>query len=1035
MANAIPPLEVKVTVDTSDITKGLQETRKTVEDFGNTVKAQGTFLERFKASAAGVFAADMAQKGLSMLKASISEVIADAQAYERGLAKVNAVIESTGGIAGVTTEHIRQQSAALEELAAVDENLITQAQGVLLTMTNVRNVMGEGNQIFDRATKAALDLSTVMEGDLQGATVLLGKALQDPIKGISRLNKVGIDLTGAQENLIKKLMESGDVLGAQKVILEAVEGRYAGAAEAAGDTFAGAVARAKDKASDFARDLVLNLQPILLKIGKVLGDLINKYIKPFIKFLADNKEALLAMATAVGVMVAGLVIYKTILAATRTAQTLYTVATTLMKGQQLASIASTNGLAASMLKLNAVMRANPIGVIITAVTLLVGGFVMLWNKSETFRKAVIAVGKAGLMAFANMIPMLGKVGEAYLKFILTPLKLLLTALSKLPGVGKYAKTGLDMLTKGLDGVSDFADKASAKAKELAGNLDKLNKPIKIGGGGLDKGKGKGKGGSTDYGVTDAANEAAKAAAEKEKERLEKLAEYQKDVQSIYKDMNDTIAEAQEKAAEALEARNERMAEAHERYNETVADLNKRYNETIAEAEERAEEQRADARESYRKAEAEAKKRFAKAQIDIAKQYNDKVTDLEKTLQDKLAQIRENADAKRADLTQKAAEKQAGIIKQSMDRLRSAFASKTGFDLGEAMAGGKSADALLADLRNKLAAAKELQANAAALAGMGYSQTFIEQVVKNGPEAGNKIAEALKAASPEATKELQSLYGQVETVSETGLDALAKTMNEGGKLATSELMEAYTQVASDLRESLTEVDRQMQEGLAEAQAAYASAMTEAKAERDARMAEAMTQMNEAIAEAKEALEAALAEAEKTLAKSRAEAQKRLNEGLAEAQKTLQKALEDAQKSYEKAIDEINKSTMKKIEELKAKLAEVAALIAAIASAQAAAAAMASAPVYTPIVPTGPGSGNTTGGGSTTGNTVSVTNNITSTQVDTAAVSTATISAIRFGNVIVPTAPTTLASRESGAIGAASIASRTRLDPSYVAMRAR
>ena len=177
MANAIPPLEVKVTVDTSDITKGLQETRKTVEDFGNTVKAQGTFLERFKASAAGVFAADMAQKGLSMLKASISEVIADAQAYERGLAKVNAVIESTGGIAGVTTEHIREQSAALEALAAVDENLITQAQGVLLTMTNVRNVMGEGNQIFDRATAAALDLSTVMEGDLQGATVLGGEAV------------------------------------------------------------------------------------------------------------------------------------------------------------------------------------------------------------------------------------------------------------------------------------------------------------------------------------------------------------------------------------------------------------------------------------------------------------------------------------------------------------------------------------------------------------------------------------------------------------------------------------------------------------------------------------------------------------------------------------------------------------------------------------------------------------------------------------------------------------------------------------------
>jgi hypothetical protein len=62
MANAIPPIEVKVQVDTSDITEGLQDTKKAVEDFGNTVRAQGTFLERFRASAAGVFAADMAQE-------------------------------------------------------------------------------------------------------------------------------------------------------------------------------------------------------------------------------------------------------------------------------------------------------------------------------------------------------------------------------------------------------------------------------------------------------------------------------------------------------------------------------------------------------------------------------------------------------------------------------------------------------------------------------------------------------------------------------------------------------------------------------------------------------------------------------------------------------------------------------------------------------------------------------------------------------------------------------------------------------------
>jgi hypothetical protein len=79
-----------------------------------------------------------------------------------------------------------------------------------------------------------------------------------------------------------------------------------------------------------------------------------------------------------------------------------------------------------------------------------------------------------------------------------------------------------------------------------------------------------------------------------------------------------------------------------------------------------------------------------------------------------------------------------------------------------------------------------------------AKVFIEEVVKQGPEAGNKIAEALKAASPDATKELQSLYGQVEKVSETGLDALAQTMNAGGKLATAELMDAYNKYLKILK---------------------------------------------------------------------------------------------------------------------------------------------------------------------------------------------------------------------------------------------
>jgi len=304
--------------------------------------------------------------------------------------------------------------------------------------------------------------------------------------------------------------------------------------------------------------------------------------------------------------------------------------------------------------------------------------------------------------------------------------------------------------------------------------------------------------------------------------------------------------------------------------------------------------------------------------------------------------------------------------------------------------------------------------------MGYSQTFIEEVVKQGPEAGNKIAEALKAASPDATKELQSLYGQVEKVSETGLDALAQTMNAGGKLATQELMDAYKQVSVDLKESLAVVNTEMNEALAEANAAYSEAVTEAETVRKDKLKEANKDLTEALANAKTAYNEAIADANKALTEARERAQKDLDEGLAEAAKTLQEALLEAQKDYEKAIDEINKSTMKKLQDLQDKLKEVAAAMRALSSSSAAS-AISNAPKYTPIIAaTVPGNNNGATPTVVTNYNTSVTGvNLT----DPYSTTNQVVNAIKFGNVIVPSAPTALAAGEGGAIGAASIKSRT------------
>ena len=126
-------------------------------------------------------------------------------------------------------------------------------------------------------------------------------------------------------------------------------------------------------------------------------------------------------------------------------------------------------------------------------------------------------------------------------------------------------------------------------------------------------------------------------------------------------------------------------------------------------------------------------------------------------------------------------------------------------------------------------------------------------------------------------------------------------------------------------------------------------------------------------------------------------------MADAQKTLIDALESAQKSYEKAIDAINKSTAKKLAELQDKLKEIAAEMAAI-SAASAALALANAPTTAkagdiiPAVGYDPARAGMTANPYANGSSLTVNNNITTTTVDPTVLSTAVVSAVKYGNAV-------------------------------------
>ena len=874
MASTIPPILIQLQADVSQLKAGLLQATNAIKGVDDSVKKASTGMSNFMSK--------IKQVGATMGVAFAGQqVVQFSKQIVMAASDMNETMTKTAVIFGDGFEKINQFAEQSANAMGMSKKSALDASATFALFGKSAGLAGEDLGAFsgDLVTLAS-DFASFYNTSPEEAITSIGAALRGESEPIRKYNVLINDASLKQEALRMGLIKTTTgalspqtrVLAAQALILKQstdAQGDFKRTADGAANTMRILSANMENAKAKLGEGLLPAFQAVLAVLKPIIAGL-----AAFGTFLASNKESVTAFIVTLTALTA--------------AWGLYTVFVKRAAIQQAI--------------LNAVQKLNPIGAIVVAVALLVAGMVKLFNSNEKFRKAVVTMAKVALQAFAAIIPMVGMVFEAIMKITTGPLRLLLLALSKLPGVGKYAKAGLDIMNKGLDGISDFANSAAKKADELSAKLDKVGTVAERNAKKVEKAT-KGSKDSKGGGVVDLA--AAKEAADKAKEILEK--KQQAEIDYI-----------------------ETSIKAHETYQEKVADIQARYNESTA----------------------EASKDHAKEMVEISKDYAKRTLEIEADLQEKMAELNKSAAEKRASLAIDARKKEASIVQQSVDRLRSAFASKLSFNIADSFdltalssslsvrsasgwttafsqAAKSGTDKLLADLKEKLQGAKDLQENAAKLAGAGYSQTFIEEVVKNGPDAGNKIAAALLQASPEATKEMQTLYNQVEKISDSGLDTLAKSMNAGGKLATRELMDAYSQVAIDLKESLAEVDRELQESLATAQSAYDKAMNEAKIQRDERILEAATTLKQKLAEAQATMDAALAD----------------------AQKTLQKALLEAQKSYETAVDQVAASTAAKLAALKIQLAEVAAATAALQTAQAAKAAI----VNTPYIPYGsPGS---------------------------------------------------------------------------------
>ena len=277
-------LVAELTLRDKQFTSGLDRLDKGISRLGVKTTALGTGI--------GVGVERLAEKGIGALFGAIQSGQEHLHELQDLQAQTGAVIASTGGKAGISAEQVRDYASALEDLTTADDKQIQNAENLLLTFTGI------GKGVFPDATKAVVNMGIAFAGgdaaaaDFSASAIQVGKALNDPIKGITALSKVGVSFTEKQKEQIKTLVKAGKVQEAQKVILAELATEFGKAGEAAGTTGAAGARRLNDAVEDLQVSLAEGLDPALTEIrdelGRALKDpAVQKAVRDLGKFLGE----------------------------------------------------------------------------------------------------------------------------------------------------------------------------------------------------------------------------------------------------------------------------------------------------------------------------------------------------------------------------------------------------------------------------------------------------------------------------------------------------------------------------------------------------------------------------------------------------------------------------------------------------------------------------------------------------------------------------------------------------------------------------
>jgi hypothetical protein len=276
-------------------------------------------------------------------------------------AQTASALEATGAGAWTSVKQVDALATSLENLTGTEAESIQQGANLLLTFKNVKNEAGEGNDIFNQSVTAMTDMARAMGTDASSGAIQLGKALNDPTAGISALTRVGVTFSDEQKAMIKRLQETGDMAGAQKIILAELNSEFGGSGAAYAQTYAGKLELMKHSFGTMSESILSNVMPALT--GLVTN------ATPVFNLITANLPIVAAIAGAFALGALAISAHGLALAITAA-------------GGLTAYLATLPIVTAAQWLWNAALSANPITLVVIAIAALVAGLIYFFTQTE-----------------------------------------------------------------------------------------------------------------------------------------------------------------------------------------------------------------------------------------------------------------------------------------------------------------------------------------------------------------------------------------------------------------------------------------------------------------------------------------------------------------------------------------------------------------------------------------------------------------------------------------------------------------------------